>query len=238
MKNIESLFHKHSIPDIVNKTKSGELSLEEINSNCLNYYQKFEESIKSFTCFSVSEVDRDYKGFRFGTTHRDENYLENIPFGVKDIFNTCDFPTQMGSDLWAGFQPGNDARVVDSVLKQGALLVGKTATAEFAVHSLGLTRNPHDLTRTPGTSSSGSAAAVSAGIIPFALATQTAGSIKRPSSYCGVWGFKPSFGLIPRTGVLKTTDTLDTIGFITSHALNLRPLLDVLRLTSPQSICL
>lgn len=233
MKNVDSLFHQYSITDIVNKMKSGELGREEINSNCLNFYQKFEGSINSFTCFSVDEVDRDNKGFTFGVGPHDECYLGHIPFGVKDIFNTRDFPTQMGSDLWAGFQPGNDARVVDSILRRGAFLVGKTATAEFAVHSLGPTKNPHDLSRTPGTSSSGSAAAVSAGIIPFALATQTAGSIIRPSSYCGVWGFKPSFGLIPRTGVLKTTDTLDTIGFITSHALNLRPLLDMLRVRGP-----
>jgi len=233
MKNIDSLFHKQTIKHIVKNIKSGELGLDEINSNCLNFYQKFESSINSFTCFSISETDRDCKGFSFGSSHRDENYLENIPFGVKDIFNTRDFPTQMGSELWAGFQPGNNARVVDTLLGQGALLVGKTTTAEFAVHSLGPTKNPHDLKRTPGTSSSGSAAAVSAGIVPFALATQTAGSIIRPSSYCGVWGFKPSYGLIPRTGVLKTTDTLDTIGFITSHALNLRLLLDLLRVRGP-----
>jgi Asp-tRNA(Asn)/Glu-tRNA(Gln) amidotransferase A subunit family amidase len=233
MKNTDSLFHQHSINDIHTKLKLGKLEPEEISANCLKFYQKFEALIDSFVCFSIDDITKNYKAFRFTETTQNQNYLENIPFGAKDIFNTRGFPTQMGSELWAGFQPGNNARVVDSALIQGAMLVGKTATAEFAVHALGKTKNPHDPSRTPGTSSSGSAAAVSAGIIPFALATQTAGSIIRPSSYCGVWGFKPSFGLIPRTGVLKTTDTLDTIGYITSHALNLRPLLDVLRVRGP-----
>jgi Asp-tRNA(Asn)/Glu-tRNA(Gln) amidotransferase A subunit family amidase len=113
------------------------------------------------------------------------------------------------------------------------LVAGKTVTAEFAVHALNETLNPHDKTKTPGTSSSGSAAAVATGMIPFALATQTAASIVRPASFCGVWGMKPSFGTIPRTGVLKTTDSLDTVGFVAAHAKSLRPILDVVRVRGP-----
>jgi Asp-tRNA(Asn)/Glu-tRNA(Gln) amidotransferase A subunit family amidase len=138
--------------------------------------------------------------------------LAGVPVGVKDVFNTIDLPTEMGSPLWAGFTPGNDARCVSSLRLADAVVAGKTVTAEFAVHTAGPTTNPHDPTRMPGTSSSGSAAAVAAGMVPVALGTQTAGSIIRPASYCGVVGFKPSFGAVPRTGVLKTTDTLDTIG--------------------------
>lgn len=155
--------------------------------------------------------------------------LEGIPVGVKDIMNTADFPTQMGSPIWRGFTPGNDARVVFSLRQAGAVIPGKTVTAEFAVHTPGRTLNPHDPSRTPGTSSSGSAVAVACGMVPAALGTQTAGSIARPASFCGVYGCKPSFGLIPRTGMLKTTDSLDTVGFFTLHLGDLPRVFDVLR---------
>jgi len=155
--------------------------------------------------------------------------LEGVPAGVKDIFNTAEFPTQMGSTLWAGFTPGNDARAVFHLKRAGALLPGKTVTAEFAVHTLGKTINPWAHERTPGTSSSGSAVAVATAMVPVALGTQTAGSIIRPASFTGTWGFKPSFGLIPRTGMLKTTDSLDTVGFFVGHAADLSPVLDALR---------
>ena len=155
--------------------------------------------------------------------------LEGIPVAVKDIFNTVDFPTQMGSPLWDGFTPGNDARAVFNLKRAGGIVPGKTVTAEFAVHTLGKTLNPWAHERTPGTSSSGSAVAVATGVVPVALGTQTAGSIIRPASFCGVWGMKPSFGLIPRTGMLKTTDSLDSVGFFCGHAADLRSTLDALR---------
>jgi Asp-tRNA(Asn)/Glu-tRNA(Gln) amidotransferase A subunit family amidase len=138
--------------------------------------------------------------------------LEGIPVGVKDIFNTRDFVTGMGSPIFDGHTPGNDARVVYMVRQTHAIIPGKTVTAEFAVHTPGKTLNPHNPLYSPGTSSSGSAAAVACAMVPIALGTQTAGSIVRPASYCGVYGFKPSFGLVPRTGMLKTTDSLDQVG--------------------------
>lgn len=156
--------------------------------------------------------------------------LEGIPVGIKDIFNTMDYPTQMGSPLWADFEPGNDARSVFNLRREGALVAGKTVTAEFAVHALNQTLNPHDSSRTPGTSSSGSAAAVAAGMVPVAIGSQTAASITRPASYCGIYGMKPSYGVIPRTGVLKTTDTLDTIGFFTRHLEDMERVFNALRL--------
>lgn len=137
--------------------------------------------------------------------------LAGVPLGVKDVFNTRLYPTEMGSPIWKGFTPGNDARVVEVAEYNGAVLMGKTHTAEFAVHAPGPTKNPYDLSCTPGTSSSGSAVAVATGMVPLAFGTQTAGSTIRPASYCGVFGFKPSFGLLPRTAVLKTTDTLDHV---------------------------
>jgi len=155
--------------------------------------------------------------------------LSGVPLGVKDVFNTADFPTTMGSELWRDFTPGNDARVVAQAKLAGAVIAGKTVTAEFAVHAPGATINPRDPTRTAGTSSTGSAVAVACGMVPLALGTQTAGSIIRPASYVGVPAYKPSFGLVPRTGVLKTADTLDTIGWFARRVGDLRLMLDALR---------
>jgi Asp-tRNA(Asn)/Glu-tRNA(Gln) amidotransferase A subunit family amidase len=152
-----------------------------------------------------------------------------VPVGIKDIFNTLVFPTQMGSPVRQGYKAGNDARAVAVLRLAGAVIPGKTVTAEFGVHWPGPTRNPHNLDHTPGTSSSGSAAAVAAGMVPVALGSQTAGSMIRPASFCGIYGMKPSFGLIPRTGMLKTTDTLDHVGFCARSVDDLALMLDVLR---------
>ncbi len=161
-------------------------------------------------------------------THRPLS-LYGVPIGVKDVFNTKDFLTEMGSLIWQDFHAGNDARVLFNLLYEGGISFSKTTTSEFAVHHPTKTKNPHDLERTPGTSSAGSAAAVACGMVPVALGTQTGGSIVRPASYCGVYGFKPTFGLIPRTGVLKTTDTLDTVGFFARSAADLRLVFEAAR---------
>ena len=146
-----------------------------------------------------------------------------------DIFNTLNMPTCMGSSIWQGFTPGNDARVVAALRGEGGVILGKTVTAEFAVHHPGPTVNPFDPGYSPGTSSSGSAVAVAARMVPLALGTQTAGSTIRPASYCGVYGFKPSFGVIPRTGILKTLDTLDHVSFFARSLDDLGLLFDCTR---------
>lgn len=140
--------------------------------------------------------------------------LEGLLVGVKDNISTKDFPTMMGTSFWGGAKGGFDSRVVDTLRRRGAFVVGKTRCSEFAVHKRTTTLNPRYLDCEPGTSSSGSAAAVASGEVPITLGTQTAGSIIKPSSYCGIIGFKPSFGDIPRTGVLKTTELFDTVGFL------------------------
>lgn len=174
--------------------------------------------------FSES-FDRDYVFAQLEESwSRRGRELFGIPFGVKDVFNTKRLPTTMGSDIWKGFRAGNNARVVDEIADRGGIIFSKTTTAEFAVHYIqaGRTRNPHDPTRITGTSSAGSAVAVACGALPICLGTQTAGSIMRPASFCGVYGFKPSFGAFDRTGTLKTTDTLDTIGLLGSDIYGLR----------------
>lgn len=142
--------------------------------------------------------------------------LEGIPFGVKDIFETTGLATEYGSPLYAGRKGTFDAEIVTTLRQLGGVLFGKTQTTAFASFDPSPTRNPHDLAHTPGGSSSGSAAAVAAGVVPFALGTQTMGSIIRPASFCGVVGFKPTFGTLPVHGVLPFAPALDTVGFLVS----------------------
>lgn len=138
--------------------------------------------------------------------------LHGVPVAVKDIFDTIDMPTSYGSAIHAGHRPSADASCVALARAAGAIVLGKTVTTEFAGIAPGKTRNPHRLTHTPGGSSSGSAAAVAAGMVPLALGSQTAGSTIRPAAFCGVVGFKPSFGLIERAGVKPLASSLDTVG--------------------------
>jgi Asp-tRNA(Asn)/Glu-tRNA(Gln) amidotransferase A subunit family amidase len=202
---------------------AGRLSPAELAEACLGRIEAVDGDVGAW-----QHLDRDGALAAAGAAERGP--LHGVPVGVKDVFNTSAHPTAMGSAQWAGFEPGNDARVVFNARRAGAFVLGKTVTAELGVHEPGPTRNPRALDRSPGTSSSGSAAAVAAGMVPWALGTQTAGSIVRPASYCGVYGFKPSYGAIPRTGILKTTDTLDSVGFLCRSPRDLRPLFEALRL--------
>jgi Asp-tRNA(Asn)/Glu-tRNA(Gln) amidotransferase A subunit family amidase len=138
--------------------------------------------------------------------------LGGLPIGVKDVIDTADYPTSYGSPIWAGFRPRGDAACVAWAKDAGAVVAGKTVTTEFAVRSPGPTRNPANLAHTPGGSSSGSAAAVADGMVPLAFGTQTAGSIIRPAAYCGVVGYKPTYGTISRIGMKIMADSLDTMG--------------------------
>lgn len=143
--------------------------------------------------------------------------LQGVPFGVKDIIETAGLATEYGSALYAGRKGSCDASLVTRLRKMGAVLFGKTQTTAFAYFDPAPTRNPRDLARTPGGSSSGSAAAVASGVVPFALGSQTMGSIVRPASFCGVVGFKPTFGALPRDGVLPFAPSLDTVGFLAEN---------------------
>ena len=138
--------------------------------------------------------------------------LHGVPVGLKDIIDTGDMPTENGSVLHAGRTPSRDASVVAMLRAAGAVIMGKTVTTEFATRTPGKTRNPHNPAHTPGGSSSGSAAAVAAGMVPLALGSQTTGSTIRPASFCGVYGFKPTHGLIPRHGMFQLSRSLDHVG--------------------------
>jgi Asp-tRNA(Asn)/Glu-tRNA(Gln) amidotransferase A subunit family amidase len=138
--------------------------------------------------------------------------LHGVPVGVKDIIDTADLSTEYGSSIYAGNRPQTDAACVTRLREAGAVILGKTKTTEFAYFHPADTTNPHDPERTPGGSSSGSAAAVADGMVPVALGTQTAGSVIRPASFCGVLGFKPTHGLLDLTGVRPLSERLDTLG--------------------------
>ncbi|TKX77248.1 hypothetical protein EXE53_27620 [Halorubrum sp. SD626R] len=141
--------------------------------------------------------------------------LYGVPVGVKDIFHVEELPTRAGSDLPPGVITGDEAAAVTALRRAGALVLGKTVTTEFAHMSPGPTRNPHDTDRTPGGSSSGSAAAVAAGLCPVAFGTQTIGSVIRPAAFCGVVGYKPSFGRISTEGVIPLSESVDHVGVFT-----------------------
>jgi amidase len=159
--------------------------------------------------------------------------LHGVPVAVKDIIDTADRPTQHGSPIFAGHRPAAEAACVAALRAAGAVVLGKTTTTEFAAYEPTPTTNPHNPGHTPGGSSSGSAAAVAAGMAPIALGTQTAGSVVRPAAFCGVLGFKPTFGLVDRAGVGAQAPSLDTVGWFARSADDLALVLDVLAPGAP-----
>lgn len=228
------MFLKYSIADIHRQFIDGYLDPIGLAEECVAKVSRLNPEFKAWVKFdSELLIQRAREANSRLATKKQLRVLEGIPIGVKDVFNTVEFATEMGSEIWKGFTPGNDARVIYYLKNAGALVAGKTVTAEFAVHALNETLNPHNINVTPGTSSSGSAVAVSLGMVPVALGTQTGASIIRPASFCGVYGYKPSFGLIPRTGSLKTTDSLDTVGFFVANPKDLKRVFDALRVHGP-----
>lgn len=216
--------------EFVERLLEGRITVTEYVQSCVDRIDQFEPEIRAWHSFDADYVlERAGKVEERLAAHSSPRRMPGVPVGVKDIFNTYDYPTGMGSAIMEGYTPGNDARVVSDCRLENGIVMGKTVTAEFAVHHPGPTVNPLDPSRSPGTSSSGSAAAVAARMVPVALATQTGGSIIRPASYCGIYGYKPSFGLVPRTGVLKTTDTLDSVGFMARSIADLRLMFEVCR---------
>jgi Asp-tRNA(Asn)/Glu-tRNA(Gln) amidotransferase A subunit family amidase len=193
--------------------RDGRLTSRELTEACVARIDRMEPSVQAWTF-----LDRDHalaqadaadaehrRGGGFGPLH-------GVPVGVKDIFDTGDMPTEDGTVLHAGRAPRRDAAAVAKLRQAGAVIIGKTVTTELAMYAPGKTRNPHDTGRTPGGSSSGSAAAVASAMVPLALGSQTNGSTIRPAAYCGVYGFKPTHGLISRTGMLRLSRALDHVG--------------------------
>ena len=199
--------------EAVQAIASGHLSSVDLVKSCLAQISDTDASIKAWAYLDpdsalaqAAECDRIRKaGLGTGPLH-------GLPVGLKDVIDTRDMPTQRGTDIFKDRQPEKDARLVERLRESGAVIMGKTVTTELAFMHANDTRNPHNPEHSPGGSSSGSAAAVAACHVPLAVGTQTNGSVIRPASFCGTFGFKPTRGMISRAGVLQTSESLDQVG--------------------------
>ncbi|HWE26247.1 MAG TPA: amidase, partial [Myxococcales bacterium] len=201
--------HELSVADAVARLELRELTAEALVRDCLARIAEREPQVQAWQVLAPDAIEQarriDANGRR--------SLLHGLPVGIKDLIDTKDLPTTYGSALYAGHRPAADAACVAALRAAGAIVLGKTVTTEFAAYVGGKTRNPHDPARTPGGSSSGSAAAVADRMVPAALGSQTAGSVIRPASFCGAVGYKPTFGTFDLRGVHPLAPSLDTLGF-------------------------
>src|SRR6201997_3469800 len=209
MPNVEP--HRLAATDLVRLIENDELTVEAMVASCLDRIAQREPVVRAWSHLAddaalarAREIDGSAK----------KTLLNGVPFGLKDIFDTADMPTTYGSPIYVGCRPANDASAASLPRAAGGILLGKTVSTEFANAHPGPTTNPHDPGFSPGGSSSGSAAAVADFMVPLAIGTQTGGSVIRPAAYCGVVGFKPSFGLFPPAGMRINTEALDTVGIM------------------------
>jgi Asp-tRNA(Asn)/Glu-tRNA(Gln) amidotransferase A subunit family amidase len=202
-----------SAADAARAIRDGAVSAEELVGACLARIRETDPQVQAWAFLDpehaaaqarARDLDRR-EGKPLGPLH-------GVPVGIKDIIDTADMPTEDGTALHAGRMPLRDATVVRMLREAGAVIIGKTVTTELATSAPGKTRNPHNAEHTPGGSSSGSAAAVVAGMVPLAIGTQTNGSVIRPAAFCGAFAFKPTHGLVPRTGILRQSPPLDHVG--------------------------
>ncbi len=192
---------------------SGALKAADLAEACLSRIEAREPEIGAWAWLDAEFVRRQAAELdRFRASGRAIGALHGLPVGLKDIIDTAKIPTENGTAIDAGRIPAKDAFIVTRLKQAGALILGKTVTTELAFLAPAKTRNPANPAHTPGGSSSGSAAAVADLMTPLAIGTQTAGSVIRPAAFCGVVGFKPSFGLVPRSGILRQAQSLDTVG--------------------------
>ncbi len=208
-----SNLHLLSASDAARLIRDGVLSSQQLVEACLARVREIDAQVQAWAFLDADyarEQARLADEWRLGG--QSIGPLHGVPVGIKDIIDTADMPTENGSALHAGRTPSRDATVVAMLRAAGAVIMGKTVTTEFANRAPGKTRNPHNSAHTPGGSSSGSAAAVAASMVPLALGSQTGGSTVRPASFCGVYGLKPTHGLIPRHGMFRLSGTLDHVG--------------------------
>lgn len=212
------------------RMKAGQMSSEALVQHCIDVIDQTDDKIKAWVYIDregalAQARERDLRckqGKSLGCLH-------GIPVGIKDIVDTDNMPTQRGTSIYADRMPDSNARIVNLLLEEGAVILGKTVTTELAWMNESQTVNPHNLAYTPGGSSSGSAAAVAAGQVPLAIGSQTGGSVIRPASFNGVYGCKPSRGIIPKRGVLQTSATLDHIGVFARDAGDMALLIDAIK---------
>jgi Asp-tRNA(Asn)/Glu-tRNA(Gln) amidotransferase A subunit family amidase len=202
-----------SLEELAKKIKDAEFTSVEVCEKYIERINKFEKDVKAWTHFDKKVLlEKATEADDHRRSGKPVGLLHGVPIAVKDIIGTVDMPTECGTVIRKGKSYSQNAEIIDLLHASGAIVMGKTATSELAYLGPPATTNPHDKNRTPGGSSSGSAASVASFMAPASIGSQTGGSVIRPASYCGVVGYKPSYGLISRNGVLRTSYSLDQIG--------------------------
>ena len=220
---------KLTATEAMDEIARGTVSIEEYCRACVDRIEGMDADIRAFARFDREHALSQARALQERRAERRSmGPLFGIPVAIKDIYDTADYPTEWGSPIGAGRRCRKDAAAVAKLRAAGAIIVGKSVTTEFAYYNPGPTRNPHDLTRTPGGSSSGSAAAVAANMVPLAIGSQTNGSVIRPAAFCGVFAVKPSYGLISRAGALMLSRQLDHVGAFSRSLADLALILDVM----------
>ncbi len=227
--------HKLTATEAAAAIRCGELSSETLVRACLARIAEREADVGAWIHLDDSSALSQAKSLDQALCDgKTPGPLHGIPVGIKDIYDTAGMPTQLGSVLHQGRQPDTDSGVVEFLKQAGAVILGKTVTTEFALNHPGKTRNPHDLKRTPGGSSSGSAAAVADDMVPLSVGSQTVGSMIRPGSFCGVFAYKPTFGSITRRGMNLLSRRLDHVGVYARSVEDLALIGDAIMATDPE----
>ena len=225
--------HELTATEIVQAVTAGRTTCEAVARACLERIAAREPEVQAWQYHDPEQVIAQARGLdRNGR----RGPLIGVPFGLKDIIDTCDMPTEYGSPIYKGHRPASDAACAALSRKAGGVLMGKTVTTEFANRYAGKTRNPFDPARTPGGSSSGSGAAVGDYHVPLAIGTQTTGSTIRPASYCGAFGYRPTYGDLRCVGVKEAAGSLDTLGLIARSIEDIALYRDVLLGIDPQPL--
>jgi Asp-tRNA(Asn)/Glu-tRNA(Gln) amidotransferase A subunit family amidase len=220
-----------SATEIAAKIAAGETTCEAVTRDCVARIAARDDVVKAWVNFNPDLAIAQARALDASSRR---GPLHGVPIGLKDTIDTFDMPTEMGSPLYRGNQPRADAACVALLRRAGAVILGKTATCEFAGSAPPQTTNPHNAAHTPGGSSSGSAAAVADDMVPAALGTQTGGSVLRPSSFCGIFGFKPTYNTFNTIGVWPAADSIDTIGWLARSIDDIALLTAVLRMQTPE----
>jgi Asp-tRNA(Asn)/Glu-tRNA(Gln) amidotransferase A subunit family amidase len=221
-----------SAAEIAQKIAAGETTCEAVVRDCVARVAARDDVVKAFVNFDADHALAQARALDRGPSR---GPLHGVPIGLKDTIDTFDLPTEMGSPIYRGNRPRADAACVALLRRAGAVILGKAATCEFAGSAPPETTNPHNAAHTPGGSSSGSAAAVADHMVPAALGTQTGGSVLRPSSFCGIFGYKPTYNAFNKAGVWPAADSIDTLGWLARSIDDIELLSAVLRMQAPKA---
>jgi Asp-tRNA(Asn)/Glu-tRNA(Gln) amidotransferase A subunit family amidase len=229
----QAALNEWTATEIVAAISAGETTCEAVARACLDRIAAREPRVQAWQYLDPEHVISQARAL--DKSHR-RGPLIGVPFGVKDIIDTCELPTEYGTPIYKDHRPARDAACVALSRRAGGLLMGKTVTTEFANVTPGKTRNPFDPARTPGGSSSGSGAAVGDFMVPLALGTQTTGSTTRPASFCGVFGYRPTWGDLRTTGVMEASGSLDSLGILARSVEDVALYRDVLLGIEPEPV--